>query len=59
MVPEKEPKDSTWKKNILHECITALETGNIPEVQYPIDEELESKKAEERAKKFNKVGNYT
>ena len=55
MVPEKVAKDTAWKIGLLDACVIALKSGQIPEVQYPIDEELEKAKAEERATKFKKV----
>ena len=55
VVPRRVAKDSSWKDDIYMSCVTALNTGSVPEVVYPIDEALEKEKEEERIRKFDKV----
>ena len=55
MVPRRVAKDTTWKDDIYVSCVTALNSGDVPEANYPIDETLEKKKEEERMRKFDKV----
>ena len=55
MVAEKEAKSSAWKDDVFQACVEALMSGNIPDVVYPVDEELERRKQSERASLFSKV----
>ena len=51
-------KDTTWKDDIYVSCVAALNSGDVPDADYPIDETLEREKEEERMRKFDKVSLY-
>ena len=51
-------KDTTWKDDIYVSCVAALNRGDVPDADYPIDETLEREKEEERMRKFDKVSLY-
>ena len=55
VVPIKEPKSNAWMGLIFEECVEGLVSGNVPDVVYPIDEDLEKSKEIERASRFSKV----
>lgn len=56
MVPRREEKTTSWKDDIYMSCVAAVNSGSVPDPEYPIDPKLERTKVEERKKKFDKVG---
>ena len=55
VVPRREPKSTEWMDEIYARCVDSINSGTVPDPQYPIDEMLEMLKEEERMQKFDKV----
>ena len=56
MVTRSVAKDTSWKDDIYMSCVEAVNSGSVPDPNYPIDTRLEGEKEEERRRKFNNVG---